>query len=370
METGVSYFTGRDLRHVRADLADIVEHHCTYVVHCLTETDLAYYLRGMSDVAKLTRDAGLDVWFDPWGVTGIFSGEAFSRFLLEHPESWQVSAEGRGIPAACPNDPEARRFLFSWITRAAELGGSVLFWDEPYFWADFTARDDGWSCLCALCRDAFRDRFHTQMPLTFTEEVRAFREESLIRLLADLCRAARRAGLRNALCLLPSDLPQAGFAEAERRWLDGLNRRRRREGEPPLEALPLALRYFGVQDWEKAAALPELDIFGCDPYWYIFDAEPEPFVRAYTERALYAARQATRRSGRTLGTQVWVQAFNVPGGREPELWSGIRTAARLGATHVAAWSYGGNAAMTYNRPERPEVVWQVIGEAFGSVVRR
>ena len=370
METGVSYFSSRDLRHVRTDLTDMLAHHCTYVVHCLTETDLAYTIQGMGEIARLTRDAGLDVWFDPWGVTGIFSGESFSRFLLEHPESWQVRSDGRSVPAACPNDPEARRFLRSWVSRAAELGGSVVSWGEPHFWTDFSGLEDAWACLCALCRDSFRDRFHMTMPLVFTEEVRRFREESLRSLLTDLCRSAHRAGMRNALCLLPSDLRQAGFVEAERRMLDALNRRRRPHEAPPLDTLPVSLRYFGLQDWSAAAAIPGLDIFGCNPYWYAFHADPESFVQAYTERALRAARQASEAAGRRLSTQVWVQAFAVPAGRESELWTGIRAAARMGVTHVAAWSYGGNASMTYNRPERPEIVWQVIGEAFAAVARR
>ncbi len=43
MQTGVSYFSARTLRHARDDLRDIAEHGCTYVVHCYTETDLSYY---------------------------------------------------------------------------------------------------------------------------------------------------------------------------------------------------------------------------------------------------------------------------------------------------------------------------------------
>jgi hypothetical protein len=370
METGVAYFSSRDPRHVRLDLADMLAHSCRYVVHCLTETDLAFNLKGMADVARLTRDAGLEVWFDPWGVTGIFSGESFSRFLLEHPESWQVRSDGRAVPAACPRDPEARIFLREWISRAAELGGRVAFWDEPRFWTDFLTADERWTCLCALCRDAFRDRFHTPMPAVFTEEVRRFREETLLGLLIDLCRIAHRAGLRNALCLPPSDLAQAGFVEAERRMLDAINQRRRRHELPPHEDLPPSVRYVGIQDWHAAAAIPDLDIFGCDPYWYLYQAPPEPFVRVYTERLLRSAQQASDKAGHRLGTQIWLQAFEIPSGRESELWTGVRTAARLGVSHIAAWSYGANAAMSYNRPERPDVVWQVIGDAFRSVTRR
>ena len=370
METGVSYFSGRDLRHVRTDLADMLDHSCTYVVHCLTETDLAYNMQGMGEIARLTRDAGLDVWFDPWGVAGIFSGETFSRFLLEHPESWQVRSDGRSVPVACPNDPEARRFLRSWVNRAAELGGSVAFWDEPHFWVDWAAADEEWACLCALCRDAFRDRYRTEMPLVFTEEVRRFRQESLLSLLTDLCRTAHRAGMRNALCLLPSDIAQAGFVEAEARMLDRINRRRRQREAPPLETLPVSVRYVGVQDWQAAGALPNLDLFGCDPYWFTFQAEPEPFVRVFAERVLRAARHAQDATGRRLGTQIWVQTFDVPAGRESELYNGVLAAARLGVTHVAAWSYGGNASMSALRPDRPEVCWRVIGDAFRQVARR
>ena len=370
METGVSYFSSRDPRHVRLDLADMLDHRCTYLIHCLTETDLAFNLQAMGEIARLTRDAGLGVWFTPWGAAGIFSGEPFSRFLLDHPESWQVRSDGRSVPAACPNDPEVRRFLRGWVQRAAELGGEVALWHDPRLWLDQAAPDEHWSCLCALCRDAFRDRFHTTMPVLFTEEVRRFREESLLSLLTDLCRTAHRAGMRNALSLLPSDLARMGLHDAERRLLDRVNRQRRARDLPGFEGLPPALRYVGVQDWSAAAALPDLDIFGCSPYWGLFEAEAEEFVRAHAERALWAARHATRNTGRKLGTQLWIQGFGIPAGRERELWSSIKTAAQLGVSHIAVWSHGGTAGMSYNRPERPGTVWQVVGDAFRAVARR
>jgi hypothetical protein len=152
--------------------------------------------------------------------------------------------------------------------------------------------------------------------------------------------------------------------------VDRFNRGRRQRVAPPLETLPLSVRYFGVQDWQAAAALPDLDIFGCDPYWYTFQAEPEPFVRVFTEKALRAARHARDLTGRRLDTQIWVQTFDVPAGRESELYNGVLAAARLGATHVAAWAYGGNASMSALRPDRPDVCWQVIGDAFRQVARR
>ncbi len=138
MDTGVSYCSSRTLRHVRADLQDIVNHGCTYVVHCFTETDLAYYRETMREVVQETREAGLEVWLDPWGLCGVFSGETFTRFPLDHPETWQVLSDGRRVGVACPNNPGTRAFLRGWVDACATIGGDVLFWDEPHFYVAFS----------------------------------------------------------------------------------------------------------------------------------------------------------------------------------------------------------------------------------------
>ncbi|MFN8558527.1 MAG: hypothetical protein U0531_14680 [Dehalococcoidia bacterium] len=251
VETGVSYASSRDLRHVRADLADMSARRCSYVAHALSETDIAYNLQGMTEIVRATRDLGLEPWVYPLGACGLFPGEAPSRFLLEHPESWQVRSNGRPVPAACPRDPAAREYLRGWIVRAAEIGAQVALWDAPGLWTDDDLADERWTCRCPLCQDAYLDRFHGRMPSAFTDEVRQFREESLLSLVAELLRAGRRAGLRNALTLLPADLAAFGFAEAERRAVAALNRRRSARGLPPLETLPPAVRYRGIADWEQ-----------------------------------------------------------------------------------------------------------------------
>src|SRR3990172_7205465 len=271
MQTGVSYFSSRTLRHVGADLQEIVEHGCTYVVHCFTESDLAYYRDTMHDVARATHDAGLEVWFDPWGLVGIFSGETFTRFPLEHPDTWQVLSDGRRAPAACPNNPETR----------------------------------------------------------------AFREASLLDLLSELSRYGHEKGLANALCLLPTDLAAHGFPQQQERLQRALERRLQ---DAPAGAIE-AMLHVGVGDFDTAAAIPDLDIFGCDPYWYLFGTDAEAFMRSYGEAAAVASRNDNS------GLQLWVQAFSVPAGREDELRTGLRVAAELNATHVAAWSFEATASM-------------------------
>ena len=118
------------------------------------------------------------------------------------------------------------------------------------------------------------------------------------------------------------------------------------------------MMHIGVGNFDAAAAIPDLDIFGCDPYWYIFGAEPEQFMHVYGEEA----RAAVQKHGRTL--QLWLQAFSIPQGREDELLTGIRVAEELGATHLAAWSYEGTSSMSQIRCARPEIVWSRLGEEF------
>ncbi len=356
METGVSYFSSRSLRHVRADLQDMVDHGCTYVVHCFTETDLAYFRETMREIAQATHDAGLEVWFDPWGVAGTFSGETFTRFPLDHPETWQVLSDERRVGAACPNHTETRKFLHEWIEACAAAGGDVLFWDEPHFYAGLWRGDfsGAWACRCKVCLGLFRDRFGQEMPSVFTPEVRAFREASLLELLSELCRTGHEKRLRNALCLLPTDLSAHGFPQPEDRLRRALERRFDNAEEGAVEAM----MHVGVGDFETAAAIPDLDIFGCDPYWYLFGTEAEAFMRVYGAAAQAAALKHSR------GMQLWVQAFSVPEAREDELRAGLRVAEEIGATHVAAWSYEATASMSHIRCARPDVVWSLLGEEF------
>lgn len=347
METGVSYFGSRDLRHVQADLADMVEHGCTYVVHCFTEMDLLYYRDTMRSVVAATHEAGLEAWLMPWGVVGLFTGESASHFLLEFPEALQVRLDGKRAPAACPNQPQTRAFLHTWLEAAAETGADVVLWDQPHFWNGLLSPGQAvsWTCRCTACQERFEEIVGVPMPEQYVPALRTFREASLLDLLAGLCRSARAAGLRNTLCLLPVDEIAAQTQSSP--------------GQPdhtPVGYDPLL--DFGIRDWQAAINVPNLDCIGCAPYWYRFAVPVEPFVHRCAERMVALARR------RKLATQVWVQAFQVPAGREEELRIGIGAAAEAGVSYLAAWSYRGTESMSAIRCERPEVVWSILGEEF------
>jgi hypothetical protein len=358
MQTGVSYFSSRVLPHVREDLREMAEHGCTYVVHCYTETDLAYHREAMAAIAAATKEAGLEVWFDPWGLTGIFSGETFTRFPLQHPETWQVLSDGRRAPAACPNHPATREFLREWVDACAATGGEVLMWDEPHFYSPVWQRDftPAWACYCDICSARFREEHGADMPRAFIPEVKAFRETTLLDLLTDLCRYGLEKGLRNALCLFPTDLAAHGFEKPGERLRSVVEAQSPGASASDIEGM----MHIGVGDLDRAAAIPDLDIFATDPYWYALGVEPEPFMRTYSEEAAAAAKK----HGRDL--QLWLQAFRVPAGREEELRMGARVAEDAGATHLAAWSFQATASMSIACADSPKV-WSIVGEEFRRV---
>lgn len=355
MQTGVSYFSSRVLPHVRDDLREMTEHGCTYVVHCYTETDLAHYREAMAGIAKATRDAGLEVWFDPWGLVGIFSGETFTRFPLQHTETWQVLSDGRRVGAACPNHPATREFLREWVDACAAAGGEVLMWDEPHLYSPLWARDftPAWGCYCDICSARFRDQHGAAIPGEFTPEVKSFREASLLDLLTEMCRYGHEKGMRNALCLFPTDLAQHGFERPGERLRSLVEAQTPTASATDIEAM----MHIGVGDFDQSAAIPDLDIFATDPYWYALGVEAEPFMRTYSEEAAAAAKKHNRE------LQLWLQAFRVPAGREEELRIGAKVAEDVGATHLAAWSFQATASMSIACADSTKV-WQILGEEF------
>ncbi len=326
LDTAVSYMANRWPHHFQVDLDDIVSHGCTTVVHSFSENDAVFLSESMGKLFAMTRAAGLACWANPWGVLGLFGGEAFSAFVPRNPDACQILSTGQQAPAACPSASTTRDWMRRWVDRALDLGADTVFWDEPHLyipdWDDLQfAPDEAWSCRCPRCLDAFRVQFGEVMPTELTPSLIAFRQALLLDFLGEMTAYTRGKGGRNALCILP--IPD-----------DHRN------------ALP----------FKQAAALPGLDIFGTDPYWRIFERDVAEFVAEQTERVVAACAM----SG--AAPQIWVQAFGMAAGEEDEVVVALESAAAHGATHVAAWSY--RASEVYGGSERPLVVWDKIGDTY------
>jgi len=325
LKTGAAYFGNRFLGHAEKDL-DALAACCDYVVHTVSETDFFYHKAAVAKLFEATRKRGLEIWADPWGLGGVFGGEALSKYLLEHPDDWQVLSDGRKVPAACLNRPGFRNFVKEWTHVVRRAGAEVIFWDEPHVYFRWDLEYDGvYSCVCPICQALYRKKFGGPMPKRMGGDAAAFRRDTLSGFLDEMMVHAREERLKSALCLYAY------------------------EGNPAYDLF-----------WKDLSALPRLDIFGCDPYWRWPPRQRpvENHVRHYSEKVLKTTVP------RGQGSQIWIQAMRLPKNKEDEIVSACRAAAGAGVTHLAAWSYDGGALLDTVLAENPSKVWSTTADIF------
>jgi len=334
MKIGVAYFDTRDLRHVKSDLQDMVDHSCTFVVHCYPEYDLNFNSLVMRDIVAMTREMGMETYINPWGLGRVFGGpEPYSHYVAEHPEECQKNADGSHAPLACLNSKPFREFMRFWIDSAAETSADVVFWDEPHFHftTDIFFRDprpDEWSCRCERCKALFYKEYGRHMPAVLDDDVIRFRDDNVVSFLSELCDYAHEKGMKNAVCVLPDENP-----------------------------------IFGTSSWEKIAAIESLDIFGTDPYWMLQDKPLDDYVRSTCRRVMDICAQ------RKIEAQVWVQAFLIWQGREEEVRQAVEVMVEEGVENIAAWAYNGSAYWNHKCQDH-EAVWRILGEAFAAARKK
>ena len=340
MKTGVSYFGSRIQRHVKEDMADIAAHNCNFVVHTFSEADLEFYKGTMKEIAEISRNCGLEVWLDPWAVGGVFGGEAYSKFIAANLDTREISAKtGESLPAACLNNKKFRGFMLGWIDAALWIGPDVLFWDEPHFYLyplDEMERDPAlWACRCGTCRELFEKRFGYLMPVDINDDVKLFKEDSIIEFLKTMCDYAKctpypasRTPIKNAVCFLP-------FKGA----------------------------LGGIMDWSKAARIESLDIIGTDPYWILGGRkwDVKKIVGEFSEK-IYALSKEYGKEG-----QIWILNFRIKKGTEKDIETAVEVAYNKGIRNLAAWSYLGTGCMSSLASDDPQKVWATLGEAFAGL---
>lgn len=329
IRTGISYFGNRNPQHFLTDVENIRKHNCNFIVHTFSENDMSFYKETLSEIVRISKEGGLEVYIDPWGVGRVFGGEATSDFALNYRDACQLFSTGEPAPACCINNPRFRDFMTTWINEVREIGADVAFWDEPHFFIEWGKEEaeQRWTCWCRFCREKYQKSFGAPMPAGLNRDMIKFREDSVVDFLSFLTDYAHDKNLRNALCLLP-------------------NRDHR----------------FGISDWSRAAALPHLDIIGTDPYWLWFGKDIDNFFGQRCTELVSLAKKHEKEA------QVWIQNFNVPAGREKEISKAVELAYRKGIRNFAAWSYLGTAYMSYIKSDNPEMVWETLGENYGRML--
>lgn len=324
-KTGVSYFGCRMPDHVKADMEAIKRNHCNFVVHTFSETDLEYYRGTMEKIVAFSKEIGLEVHLDPWGVGRVWGGESYSEFIAKNLEARQINGEGHSLPIACPNSPAFRSFMLRWADAAVETGADYLFWDEPHFYIYAEAEGSkGWACKCKHCEELFVKRFGHKMPSLLDEELRLFKEDSIVDFLRFLCDYTQKKSLKNSMCFLPFDNSST------------------------------------VNDWSKVAKIESLEIIGTDPYWRPGQTQKEVVqkVRAFSKRINELASQNGKEG------QIWILNFNIKKGEEKLIKVAVETAYGEGIRNLAAWSYYGTVQMSELASQDPALVWKTLGQAY------
>jgi hypothetical protein len=321
MSVGAAYFGSRMPRHVGADMETLARLGFTGVLHTFSENDLAWYRETMAQIVRRSHDAGLEVQIAPWGLGGLFGGEADTTFAARHPEAAQVLADGRRTPAACPNHPLTRELIRTWIDAAVQTGADRIFCDEPH-WVHpehFGLPEELWGCRCETCRARFEARHGAPMPAEFTDAVRAFREDGLVEFIDRFVTHADGRGARPAVCLLP-----------------------------------LTGGRHGVSDWARVASLPGLHTFGTDPYWKAFGQPVEPFVREYARRVVELA------AAHDVQPQLWIQGFRLDRADLDDVRTAVRVAREEGIEDLWVWGYEACGHMSALAGDDPGALWRTL----------
>ncbi len=312
-------------------MAKMVRDGCNFVVHTMSEHDVAYHPRNMIDIVKVSRELGLEVFLDPWGVGRVFGGESFSTFVKLFPDSRQrlnfVEGEMK-VNKACLNAQSFRDKMLQWIELAAQTGADGVFWDEPHLYygelSDLFGKEKiVWGCSCLTCKDLFRDTYGYEMPVDFSEDVKEFRQETIVKFIEFLSNSSAKQGLRNSVCVLPMPEPK-----------------------------------YGLYQWDKIAKMENIDIFGSDPYWICYEKEVEDFVGRISKEVVRLCEMYHKEA------QIWIQGFRVSEGREPEVATAIRKAFDSGVRNMASWCFDAGACMSYISSDRPEIVWDTISKNY------
>ena len=331
MKLGASYFGNRTLKHVRTDMEKMVDDGCNQVVHTMSEHDILYHSQTMVDIVKVSREVGLEVFLDPWGIGRVFGGESFSTFVKLFPEARQKLSFAEGeikVNKACINSKAFRDKMLEWVDHAASTSADGVFWDEPHlFYGEFTELFDKtkiiWGCTCSTCKDIFKNSYGYDMPMEFTDDVMEFRQETILNFLEYLSDHSSSKGLKNAVCVFPISEPK-----------------------------------YGIYQWDKLVKLNNIDIFGSDPYWFSYNESVSGFVEKVSREVVRLCELHNKEP------QIWIQGFRVPEGREEEVSTAIKTVFDSGVRNIAAWCFEGGACMTYISSDRPEIVWDNISKEY------
>lgn len=322
LRLGAAYHGCRMLNHVEEDMRDMADNNMNLVVHMFSHTDWDRHCRVMRDITEISKEAGLEVWMDNWGLGGPPGDK--SHFLSYHPEAHQIYSDGHPDNVrVCLNSPAFRSFMREWIDAVAAAGADSIFWDEPHL----PALDGGiYSCTCPVCRAKFEERYGHPMPEKLDEEADEFRTSTIVDYFSEMCAYAKSKGLKNAVCVMLG------------------------------ENIGINLSSLG-----RLGSIPELDNIGSDPYWGYSGVNPYEVVYKGTRKNIELSEALSK------DHNVWIQAFGTPRGMEEEIVQACEAAYDAGARTILSWGYFGSVSNDYGA-KNPYVVRAKMNQAYDRIM--
>ena len=317
---------------MRQDLVEIGEV-CDGIYLPFAEGDLAYMANKIKHCIDLAHEMNLIVLADFWGYGNLFAcGGIPSLFTVRHPEHNCVANTGRSIPKSCPNKPTVRAFMKDAIEEFIEkYKPDGVFWDEPHWTLGGylgELAEGEWVCRCPDCMERFRQEYGNEMPVALTGEVEAFRTDTMLRFLNEICGYVKACGdhLVTSTCVMTSD---------------------------------------GDAFREAAGKTEHLDVFGIDPYWRPdCDLSQKAFIDKHTSDAVRIAS----RNGKLA--ESWVCAWQQTTGHELDAYRAAKWMAAHDIDCLSAWSYRDHISWTpcdKPNPADPERVWKHLRRAYHEI---
>jgi hypothetical protein len=306
MDLGVTYIATHLPNHIAADMRHLAEIGCTEVLFALQENHLLALNGALRYGAEIAQNHGLRPYAVIWGYANTFGGGRMSQLMLNHPDLWRVDRDGTRQPKACLNHPRLVDEFERITILCREHGYLGMFVDEP-------TRQ---TCFCDYCQAAFGSDLRQADEAT----VLNFQDETVHRYTAEVCRRVKAVdpALTTITCIMPHDRAV----------------------------------------WERVASIPELDVFGSDPYWLL------PGMNMTLEQAVDDAQAVKTLCERTGNkSQLWLQGWKIPAGLEAEVYTGGKALAAVGCDSFYTWSFRGGLG-TNEESADPYATWDSVTRLY------
>lgn len=309
MELGVSYIAAHLPDHIQADMRHLKEIGATEVLFALQENHIVYLTGALKHGARIAKEQGLRPYVVVWGYANTFGGGQISKIMLDNLDMWRVEKDGGLAPKACLNNPKLVDKFVELTDLCRSNGYEGMFVDEP------TPQE----CFCKHCRERFSAMYGKDlMENEGTEEYETFRKDTVRHYTDYLCKKVKALdpNQKTMACVMPCDR----------------------------------------ECFEGVASIPELDIFGTDPYWLISGGTLDKAIE-YTR----LVKDICIEKGKS--SQVWLNCWGIKASVEEEIYTGGRALAEVGCDSMYTWSFRGGLG-TNEECARPEIAWASVTKLY------